>query len=255
MIVTTLNSTESSVLLSGYVTGHTSNVRDIWPISATTARINIPESLRLMTISSSSVNDTIAGTGARVVNISGLDFTGRLFAEIIQMDGTTGVITLNAYTSILSIEIVETGVSGSNDGVIYVGSGTVTAGVPATPYCAMRESTGVSETLSFTVPVSYEFEVERVTIIPKTIATTSFTWGIEQQTNAPFYSGTPVQQKRVLRYNAMYRDDRHAETHFKYPLLFRGGQVFAMQVSDLNSNGDIIAQVEGKLKYTGTNDT
>ena len=255
MTITTLNSTESSVLLSGYVTGHTSNVRDIWPISATTARINIPESLRLMTISSSSVNDAITGTGARVVNISGLDFNGGLFAEIIQMDGRTGVTTLNAYTSILSIEVVETGVLGSNDGVVYVGSGTVSSGVPATPYCAMRASTGSAETLSFTVPVSYEFEVEHVTIIPKTIGTTSFTWGIEQQTNAPFYTRTPVQQKRVLRYNAMYRDDRHAETHFKYPLLFRGGQVFTMQVSDLNSNGDIIAQVEGKLKYTGTDDT
>tara|TARA_R110000868_G_scaffold236596_1_gene490671 strand:- start:214 stop:978 length:765 start_codon:yes stop_codon:yes gene_type:complete len=254
MIVTTLNSTESSVLLSGYVTGHTSNVRDIWPISATTARINIPESLRLMTISSSSVNDTITGTGARAVNISGLS-GGRLFAELIQMDGNTGVITLNAYTDILSIEVVETGSLGSNDGVIYVGSGTVTAGVPATPYCAMRESTGVSETLSFTVPSSYEFEVEHVTIIPKTINTTSFNWGIDQQTNAPFYSGTPVQQKRVLRYNAMYRNDRHSETHFKYPLVFRGGQVFTMHVSNLSSNGDIIANVEGKLKYTGTNDT
>lgn len=255
MIITPLNSTESSVLLSGYVTGHTSNVRDIWPISADTARINLSDSLRLMSVSSSSSNDTIAGTGARVVNISGLNFNGELFAEIIQMNGTTSVTTVNAYTSILSIEVVETGSLGSNDGVIYVGSGTVTAGVPATPYCAMRASTGSAETLSFTVPTAYEFEVEHVTIVPKTINTSSFTWGIEQQTNAPFYNKTPVQQKRVLRYNAMYRDDRPAETHFKYPLLFRGGQVFTMQVSNLNHVGDIIAQVEGKLKYMGTDDT
>lgn len=255
MIITPLNSTESSVLLSGYVTGHTSNVRDIWPISATTARINIPDSLRLMTVSSGSTNDTIAGTGARVVSISGIDFNGAQIGENVEMNGRTGVTTVNAYTSILSIEVVETGSLGSNDGVIYVGSGTVTTGVPATPYCAMRASTGLAETLSFTVPVSYEFEVERVTIIPKTIGTTSFNWGIEQQTNAPFYTRTPVQQKRVLRYNAMYRDDRHSETHFKYPLVFRGGQVFTMHVSNLNSNGDIIANVEGKLKYTGTDDT
>jgi len=255
MIITPLNSTESSVLLSGYVTGHTSNVRDIWPISADTARINIPDSLRLMTISSSSVNDAITGTGARVINISGLNFNGELFAEFVQMDGTTSVTTVNAYTSILSIEVVETGSLGSNDGVIYVGSGTVTAGVPATPYCAMRASTGLAETLSFTVPTAYEFEVEHVTIIPKTINTTSFNWGIEEQTNAPFYTRTPVQQKRVLRYNAMYRDARHVETEFKYPLLFRGGKMFTMHVSDLSSNGDIIANVKGKLKYIGTDDT
>ena len=230
-------------------------VKDIWPISADTARINIPDSLRLMTISSSSVNDAITGTGARVINISGLNFNGELFAEFVQMDGTTSVTTVNAYTSILSIEVVETGSLGSNDGVIYVGSGTVTTGVPATPYCAMRASTGLAETLSFTVPTAYEFEVEHVTIIPKTIGTTSFNWGIEQQTNAPFYNKTPVQQKRVLRYNAMYRDDRHSETHFKYPLVFRGGQVFTMHVSNLNSNGDIIANVKGKLKYIGTDDT
>ena len=53
----------------------------------------------------------------------------------------------------------------------------------------------------------------------------------------------------------MYRNDRHSETHFKYPLVFRGGQVFTMHVSNLSSNGAIIANVEGKLKYTGTDDT
>ena len=230
-------------------------VKDIWPISADTARINIPDSLQLMSVSSSSTNDTIAGTGARIVLISGLDSNSDIFNETVEMNGTTEVTTVAAYTSILSIEVVETGSLGSNDGVIYVGSGTVTAGVPATSYCAMRASTGSAETLSFTVPTDYEFEVEHVTIIPKTIGTTSFNWGIDQQTNAPFYNKTPVQQKRVLRYNAMYRDARHSETHFKYPLVFRGGQVFTMHVSNLNSNGDIIAQVEGKLKYTGTDDT
>ena len=255
MIITPLNSTESSVLLSGYVTGHTSNVRDIWPISADTARINLSDSLRLMSVSSSSTNDTIAGTGARIVLISGLDSNSDIFNETVEMNGTTEVTTVAAYTSILSIEVVETGSLGSNDGVIYVGSGTVTAGVPATSYCAMRASTGSAETLSFTVPTAYEFEVEHVTIVPKTINTTYFNWRIEQQTNAPFYIGTSVQQKRVLRYNAMYRNDRHSETHFKYPLVFKSGQVFTMQVSDLSSNGDIIAQVEGKLKYMGTDDT
>ena len=183
-------------------------VKDIWPISADTARINIPDSLQLMSVSSSSTNDTIAGTGARIVLISGLDSNSDIFNETVEMNGTTEVTTVAAYTSILSIEVVETGSLGSNDGVIYVGSGTVTAGVPATSYCAMRASTGSAETLSFTVPIDYEFEVEHVTIIPKTIGTTSFNWGIDQQTNAPFYNKTPVQQKRVLRYNAMYRDER-----------------------------------------------
>ena len=37
--------------------------------------------------------------------------------------------------------------------------------------------------------------------------------------------------------------------------VFRGGKMFTMQVSNLNSGGDIIAHVAGKLKYIGTDDT
>ena len=255
MIVTTLNSTESSVLLSGYVTGHTSDVRDIWPISATTARINIPESLRIMSVSSSNSNDTEGGSGAQVINIGGIDRYQEIRSEIIKLNGQTEVKTQFAYTNILNVEVVETGSSGSNEGVIYVGSGTVAAGVPATPYFAMREFTGSAETLCFAIPENYEFTVEHIYIVPKTFATTSFNWNIEEQTVAPFYSKTAAQQKRVLRYSGMYRGPRHSEMHFGFPMMFRAGTVFTMSVSDLNSSGDIIANVKGKLKYIGTDDT
>jgi hypothetical protein len=255
MIVTTLNSTESSVLLSGYVTGHTSNVRDIWPISATTARINIPESLRIMSVSSSNNNDTEGGSGAQVINIGGIDRYQEILSETVKLNGQTEVKTQFEYTNILNIEVVETGSSGANEGVIYVGAGTVTAGVPATPYFAMRELTSSAETLCFAVPKDYEFTVEHIYIVPKTFATTSFNWNIEEQTVAPFYSKTPAQQKRVLRYSGMYRGPIHSEMHLGFPILFRAGKVFTMSVSDLNSSGDIIANVKGKLKYIGTDDT
>ena len=230
-------------------------VKDIWPVSLTTSRINIPESLRIMSVSSSNSNDTDGGSGAQVVSISGLDGSKNISSEVLQLNGQTEVVTEFAYTNILNVEVVETGSSGANEGVIYVGSGTVTAGVPATPYFAMREFTGSAETLCFAVPRDYEFTVEHIYIVPKTLATTSFNWNIEEQTIAPFYSRTSAQQKRVLRYSGMYRGPRHSEIHFEFPMMFRAGKVFTMSVSDLNSSGDIIANVKGKLKYIGTDDT
>jgi hypothetical protein len=230
-------------------------VKDIWPVSLTTSRINIPESLRIMSVSSSNSNDAEGGSGAQVISIGGIDRYQEIRSEIIKLNGQTEVKTQFAYTNILNVDVVETGSSGSNEGVIYVGSGTVTAGVPATPYFAMREFTGSAETLCFAVPEDYEFTVEHIYIVPKTLATTSFNWNIEEQTVAPFYSKTPTQQKRVLRYSGMYRGPRHSEMHFGFPMMFRAGKVFTMSVSDLNSSGDIIANVKGKLKYIGTDDT
>ena len=257
LVMTAINISTNMLLIGPDNTSGagSATVKDIWPVSLTTSRINLPESLRIMSVSSSSNNDALGGSGAQVISIGGIDRYQEIRSETIKLNGQTEVKTQFEYTNILNVEVVETGSSGANEGVIYVGSGTVTAGVPATPYFAMRELTGNAETLCFAVPKDYEFTVEHIYIVPKTLATTSFNWNIEEQTVAPFYSRKSAQQKRVLRYSGMYRGPRHSEMHLGFPIMFRSGKVFTMSVSDLNSSGDIIANVKGKLKYIGTDDT
>ena len=56
-----------------------------------------PPSASTMTVSSSDVNDTSAGTGARTVLISGLNASYNEASETIILNGQTAVTTVNTY--------------------------------------------------------------------------------------------------------------------------------------------------------------
>jgi hypothetical protein len=93
-----------------------------------------PPSATTMTVSSSDVNDTSAGTGARTVLISGLDGSYNEISETITMNGQTPVTTSNSYLRVNRALVLTAGSGGVNAGIIYVGTGTVTSGVPANKY-------------------------------------------------------------------------------------------------------------------------
>jgi hypothetical protein len=108
-----------------------------------------------LSISSSSANDTSAGTGARTVTLSGLDTDYNEISETITLNGQTAVTTTNSYLRIFRIVVNSAGSGGENAGVIYAGTGTVTAGVPANKYATI--SIGDNQTLMafWTVPANH----------------------------------------------------------------------------------------------------
>ena len=89
-----------------------------------------------MTISSSDVDDTAAGAGLQQVLINGLDANYNEISETIILNGQTPVTTVNSYFRIQGTGMIGTaaGASEFNEGIIYIGVGTVTTGVPATIY-------------------------------------------------------------------------------------------------------------------------
>lgn len=93
-----------------------------------------PESAVTMKVSSTSANDTSAGTGARTVFIKGVNGTGGYTSETVTLNGQTAVNTTHAYFSIESMTVMTAGSGGENAGNINVGVGDVTAGVPTTIY-------------------------------------------------------------------------------------------------------------------------
>ena len=119
-----------------------------------------PTSGTQMTISSESANDVAAGTGARTVLISYLDEDYIEQTEIITMNGQTAVSTVA--TDILrvnSLIVLTAGSAGNNQGQIYLGTGTVTAGVPATKYSIMPVNINVSRTGVYTVPAGKRYSL------------------------------------------------------------------------------------------------
>lgn len=127
-----------------------------------------PTVATVMKLSSTSANDTAAGTGARTVFIQGLNSSYNVISEILALNGQTEVNTVNSYLRVFKIFVVTAGATGSNEGVVYLGDGVVTAGVPATKYAIAFIGEGSSFAAVYTVPAGYTgYFVNTVTAIGK----------------------------------------------------------------------------------------
>ncbi len=87
-------------------------------------------------VTSSSANDTSAGTGARTATVYGLDKDFNFQKEAITLNGQTIVTTTKKYRRVFEIVVDSAGSLNKNDGDLYVvrtGTGGVyTGGVPDT---------------------------------------------------------------------------------------------------------------------------
>jgi len=124
----------------------------VWPLPSL---ITFPAAALQMTVSSTSANDTAAGTGARTVVVQGVDANYNEVTETVTLNGQTAV-TMTA--SLLRVNYAYVGTVGSGNsaaGDIYIGTGTVTAGVPATTYDIIKFDYNNTTTGSYTVPAGY----------------------------------------------------------------------------------------------------
>lgn len=85
----------------------------------------------IVKVSSTDVNDTVLGSGARMVTLFGLGVGFLEISETVPLNGQTEVETTLAFCRIFRITVDTAGVSQTNEGDIYVGTGTVTDGIPA----------------------------------------------------------------------------------------------------------------------------
>jgi hypothetical protein len=132
-----------------------------------------PPSATTMTVSSSNANDTSAGTGARTIQIFGLDGSYNEVSETITMNGQTPVTTSNSYLRVNRGLVLTAGSGGANAGIIYVGTGTVTSGVPANVYTTINGG-GLNQSLQafWTVPAGYTAYIYQINISTGTSSAT-----------------------------------------------------------------------------------
>ena len=114
-----------------------------------------PTAATVMTVSSSSADDTSGGTGARTVLVSGLDADYNEISETVTLSGQTPVNTVKSYLRMFRAFVVTAGSGGTAAGTIYVGVGTVTAGVPATVYAEIVPGDNQTTMALWTVPAGY----------------------------------------------------------------------------------------------------
>lgn len=109
-----------------------------------------------MTISSGSTDDVATtGTGAWTVTVYGLTVSGSNWVETketVSLNGQTGVALTNDYIRIYRAFVKTAGTGNVNAGAIYIGSGTITTGVPANVYGQIRAGKGQTNMAIWALP-------------------------------------------------------------------------------------------------------
>jgi hypothetical protein len=114
-------------------------------------------------ISSSSNNDSAGGSGLRTLALYGLDVEGKWVFEVIALNGQTPVESLNTFTALWPCRGLTAGALGKNDGDVYVGTGTVTTGVPTNKHLLIKndpaevDNTALSSVVR--VPLGYRMSI------------------------------------------------------------------------------------------------
>lgn len=140
------------IIIFGYNPDVDTSEESIWPDGGT---IPHPTAASVLKISSSDANDTSAGTGARTVLVSGLDGDYNTVTETVTLNGQTAVNTTNSFLYVNAFYVLTAGSGGQNAGVIYAGTGTVTAGVPAVIYDLIAAGYNNRTTAHYCVPAGY----------------------------------------------------------------------------------------------------
>lgn len=141
-----------SVVVFGYNGDVDTSMETVWPAGGI---LTFPAAALQMKVSSSNTNDTAAGTGARTVVIEGLDTDHLEISETVTLNGQTAVTTTKSFLHINNAYVATTGSGLSAAGDIYIGTGVVTAGVPATIYDVIAFDYNSRITGSYTVPAGY----------------------------------------------------------------------------------------------------
>jgi hypothetical protein len=122
-----------------------------------------PTSATVVKVSSTSADDTSAGTGARTVQVEGLDANYNEASEVITLNGQTPVLTTKIFIRVFRAFVITAGSGGTAAGTISVGDGVVTAGVPAIVYAEIPFGENQTLMAMWTVPAGYTLYISRGT--------------------------------------------------------------------------------------------
>jgi hypothetical protein len=116
---------------------------------------------------SASANDTVAGTGARTLRIGGLDANYDPIEEVVNLNGTTAVETVNSFLRVFYAEVLSAGTGITNAGAINVVKTGTSAGVT---HLWVQIPIGLNASTSglFTVPRGGRYKLKSVTLSART---------------------------------------------------------------------------------------
>ena len=142
----------SRVFVNGHIAALGTTLATVWEGGGTYVPL---VAAKVLKVSSSDADDTLLGAGARTVKITGLDTDYKVVTDTVELDGQTAVNTVVEFLRVNFFEVLTVGATGYNEGTVYVGDGTVTAGVPATKYSVMLTKHNAAFSGHYTVPAGF----------------------------------------------------------------------------------------------------
>lgn len=153
------------VNIQGHAPDLSTDERTIWDDNsiADTTLLTTAATVRF---ASTNANDTSDGSGARTMLVLGLDSNGDEQSETITLNGQTFVTSSKTYSAINGMAVLTAGSSARNEGIIWCGSGSFTAGVPQTDkYFMIEDEDCIGKSASYTVPAGKELFPKVITIL------------------------------------------------------------------------------------------
>jgi hypothetical protein len=206
-----------------------------------------PSSATVMKVSSASANDAAAGTGARTFLVAGLDANYNRISEVVTLNGQTQVTTTNSYLRILYTEILSTGSGNAQAGIIYVGTGSATLGVPSTVYWQSETSYNNFGFAGYTVPAGYTAYVTSYTVTSQsTTANQNVSCGLVIY---EFGNGSSLTGQGYPEFQSTARltSSSTFDRHFDYPLAITEKCDFELRAWNLT--GTTAANVTGEIQF------
>ena len=220
---------------------------DIWDGADGTTSTDVwvpPTIARVHDIASGSANDTSAGTGARTVEIFGLQTWGSVeTSEIITMNGTTNVATSNSYVIIHRMKVLTWGSGGVNAGII-----TATAQTDSTVTSAILTGNNQTQMCIYGVPSSQKLRVTEFGCeVVKSSASTILAEGevlimIDPNTNVGNNNAWTNVESFISK-----SDVTKWKHQYKVPKKFDGPCIVKLQVTADTDNTTIMGYFDGVL--------
>lgn len=121
-------------------------IEDLWPPGGILQTLSAAETIE---VASTSADDASTETGARTVNIQGLDLNFLEISEDLILNGLTIVNTVNQYIRVESCRVTSAGSGGEN-----VGDISLTATISSTLQCFVAATFNNDQQIQYTVPAN-----------------------------------------------------------------------------------------------------
>lgn len=108
-----------------------------------------------MKVSSDDVDDDDGDTGARTVEIEGLDADWNIIKETVTMNGQTAVNTTKLFLRVYRMKVLTAGASLWNEGIVYAGTGDITTGKPAVVHGLIEQFQNQSLMAVYPIPAGF----------------------------------------------------------------------------------------------------